>query len=217
MFYRSDQPHGLPHSPFNAIVVPRPIGWISSLDADGRVNLAPYSFFNAVAYTPPQVMFSASGGHVQGGLKDSVANIEATGEFVVNLATWDLRRQMNASSIAAPHGIDEFEVAGLTKARSELVAPPRVAETPVHLECRYVQSVKLLSSHPDNPPTVVFGEVLGIHIDDSVLTDGLVDMAKLQPIGRLGYMDYVKVTEVFTMQRPKWPDDAPAKLRERVS
>ena len=217
MFYRSDQPHGLPHNPFNAIVVPRPIGWISSLDADGKVNLAPYSFFNAVAYTPPQVMFSASGGHAQGGLKDSIANIEATGEFVVNLATWDLRRQMNASSIAAPHGVDEFEVAGLTKARSELVAPPRVAETPVHLECRYVQSIKLLSDDPDNPPTVVFGEVLGIHIDDSVLTDGLVDMAKLQPIGRLGYMDYVKVTEVFTMQRPKWPDDAPAKVRESVS
>ena len=216
MFYRTDQPHGLPHSPFNAIVVPRPIGWISSLSADGKVNLAPYSFFNAVAYTPPQVMFSASGNHERGGLKDSVANIEATGAFVVNLATWALREPMNASSIAAPHGVDEFEVAGLTKARSTLVAPPRVAESPVHLECRYIQSVKLLSRDPTNPPTVVFGEVLGIHIDDGVLTDGLVDMAKLQPIGRLGYMDYVKVTEVFTMQRPKWPDDAPAKIRERV-
>ncbi|MGF1608399.1 MAG: flavin reductase family protein [Kiloniellales bacterium] len=217
MFFRSDQPHGLPHNPFNAIVVPRPIGWISSLSADGRVNLAPYSFFNAVAYTPPQVMFSASGRHDQGGPKDSVANIEATGEFVVNLATWALRTQMNASSIAAPHGVDEFEVAGLTKAGSTLVVPPRVAESPVHLECRYVQSVKLLSNDPSNVGTVIFGEVLGIHIDDSVLSDGLVDMTKLQPIGRLGYMDYVKVTEVFTMQRPKWPDDAPAKVRESVS
>ena len=217
MFYRTDQPHGLPHSPFNAIVVPRPIGWISSLDAEGRVNLAPFSFFNAVAYTPPQVMFSSSGRHEQGGPKDSVANIEETGEFVVNLATWDLRKQMNATSIAAPHGIDEFELAGLSKAKSELVAPPRVAESPVHLECRYVQSVRLLSRDPTNTPVVVFGEVLGIHIDDAMLTDGLVDMAKLQPIGRLGYMDYVKVTEVFTMQRPKWPEDAPAKLRESVS
>ena len=129
MFYLPDQPHGLRSNPLNAIVVPRPIGWISTLDRDGRANLAPFSFFNPVAYRPPQVMFAATGAHEQGGLKDSVANIEATGEFVVNLATWALREAMNASSIAAPHGYDEFAHAGLAKAPAQLVKPSRVAQS----------------------------------------------------------------------------------------
>src|SRR5687768_16123826 len=119
MFYRPDQPHGLRANPLNAIVVPRPIGWISSQNGAGRANLAPYSFFNAVAYRPPQLMFSATGPHDHGGLKDSIANIEATGEFVVNLATWELREAVNASSIGAPHGYDEFAHAGLGQAPSE--------------------------------------------------------------------------------------------------
>ena len=111
MFFASGTPHGLRHNPFNAIVVPRPIGWISTVDATGNANLAPYSFFNAVAYTPPQVIFSATGNHAtDGGFKDSVANVEATGEFVVNLATWDLREAMNRSAAPAPHGVDEFEI-----------------------------------------------------------------------------------------------------------
>ncbi len=207
MFFRSDQPHGLKRHPFNAIVVPRPIGWISSVDVEGRANLAPYSFFNGVSYLPPQVMFAATGNHDQGGLKDSVRNIEATGEFVVNLATWPLREQMNTTAIPAPHGVDEFEVAGLTKAASELVAAPRVAESPVHMECRHVRTVTLPTPDPDDPNTVVFGEVLGVHIDESVITDGLVDFAKLQPIGRLGYNDYVHVSEAFTMIRPSWQPD----------
>ena len=130
MFFRSDQPHGLKRHPFNAIVVPRPIGWISSVNPEGRVNLAPYSFFNGVAYIPPQVMFAATGNHDQGGLKDSVRNVETTGEFVVNLATWSLREQMNMTAIPAPHGVDEFEIAGLTKAPAELVSAPRVAGKP---------------------------------------------------------------------------------------
>lgn len=207
MFYKTDTPHGLPHNPFNAIVVPRPIGWISSMDAAGNVNLAPYSFFNAVAYVPPQVMFSATGAHDQDGLlKDSVRNIEETKEFVVNLATWDLREAVNASSVNAPHGTDEFGYAGLTKMASETVKPPRVAESPVHLECVHVQTVNLPDEGNNGPNTVVFGRVTGIHIDESVLTNGMVDYAKLQPIGRLGYKDYVRVTESFAMDRPVWKD-----------
>lgn len=205
MYYRTDEPHGLPHNPFNAIVVPRPIGWVSTMDKDGAVNLAPYSFFNAVAYHPPQVMYASTGNHVQGGLKDSVANIRATGEFVMNLATWPLREKVNLSSAPAPHGIDEFEVAGLTKASSSLVAPPRVAESPVNMECRLVKVVELLADDPDSPNLVVFGHVVAIHIADDVIRDGLVDIHRLQPISRLGYKDYGRVTEVFSMDRPGWP------------
>ena len=144
MFYRTDEPHGLPHNPFISLVIPRPIGWISSLAADGTVNLAPYSFFNAVAYSPPQVIFSGGARvPVPGGgaaIKDSVANVEATGEFVCNVATWELREAMNATSAEAPPEVDEFALAGLTMAKSELVAPPRVAESPIHLECKYLHS-----------------------------------------------------------------------------
>ena len=204
MFYRASEPHGLRHNPFNAIVVPRPIGWISTLDINGVANLAPYSFFNAVAYEPPQVIFSATHGHVQGGKKDSVKNAETTGEFVVNLATWDLREQMNASAVTAPSDVDEFEYAGLEKAPSELVKPPRVAESPVHFECRYTQTVQLPAADPNHPNSVVFGEVIGIQIADWAIEDGLVDTLKLQPIARLGYMEYTRVTEKFAMDRPTW-------------
>lgn len=213
MFYRPEDGHGLPHNPFGALVVPRPIGWISSLAADGSVNLAPFSFFNAVSYTPPQVIFSggaraAPKGAEEAPKKDSVANVEATGEFVANLATFDLRVQMNRSSIEAPPDFDEFDYAGLTKAPSALVKPPRVAESPVHLECRYLQSVALKTIPGHGPYTLVLGEVIGIHIDERVLTDGMVDMKKLRPIGRLGYMDFCVVEETFAMRRPRWPEDA---------
>ena len=208
MFYRTEEHHGLPHNPFNAIVLPRPIGWISSVDGDGNVNLAPYSFFNAVAYVPPQVVFSATGTHSEGGLKDSVKNIEETGAFVLNLATWNLREQMNASSVPAPRAVNEFEVAGLTPQPSHLVRPPRVAESPVHLECEYIQTIELLAPSAEQPNRLVLGKVVGIHIDESVLTDGLVDVAKLQPIGRMGYRQYVHVTEAFEMNRPSWTGGA---------
>ena len=205
MFYQTDQPHGLKHNPFNALVIPRPIGWISSMDAAGHVNLAPYSFFNGVAYTPPQVMFSSTGPHDAGGLKDTVANIEATGEFVINLVTAGLAEPMNATSAPAPHDIDEFDLAGVTAQKSELVAPPRVGESPVHFECRYVKTVDVLSAHEDHRNIVVFGEVIGIHIQDDMITaDGLIDVAKLRPIARLGYNDYTVVNPdtIFTMIRP---------------
>ena len=205
MFYEPKDGSGLPHNPLNAIVVPRPIGWISTLSAEGVPNLAPYSFFNAVAYTPPQVMFAATSNHQFGGLKDAVADAQATGEFVVNVATWEMREQMNASAVPAPREVDEFEYAGLTKAESRLVKCPRVAESPVHLECRYTKSLEVLSDDADNPNTVVFGEVVGVHIDDSVLVDGRVDFLKLRPVGRLGYLDFVEVDSFFTMPRPGWP------------
>ena len=133
------------HDPFNAVVVPRPIGWISTLDAAGRANLAPYSFFNAVAYRPPQVMFAATTGHTHGGLKDSIVNARETGEFVVNLATWSLREQMNTSAVPAPSDVDEFEYAGLRKAPAPVIKPPRVAGSPVQLECVYTRTVNLES------------------------------------------------------------------------
>jgi flavin reductase (DIM6/NTAB) family NADH-FMN oxidoreductase RutF len=205
VFYRPADGHGLRRDPFNAIVVPRPIGWISSADRDGRVNLAPFSFFNAVAYVPPQVMFATTGPHREGGDKDSLANIRETGEFAVNLATWPLREAVNASSAPAPHGIDEFELAGLTKAPARLIRPPLVAESPVHLECRLVRIVDLPSPDADDPNTVVFGEVIGVHIEDRFVVDGLVDTARLDAIARLGYDQYTRVVEVFAMTRPGWP------------
>ena len=205
MFFRPGGDHGLASNPFNQLVVPRPIGWISSLGRDGHVNLAPFSFFNAVAYVPPQVMFATTGPHRDGGAKDSLRNIRETGEFVVNLATWALREAVNASSAAAPGGIDEFELAGLTKEPARVVQPPRVAESPVHLECVLTTTVELPTPDPTDPNTVVFGEVVGIHIDDEVIVDGRVDVLKLDPIARLGYDQYTRVTDIFAMTRPPWP------------
>jgi flavin reductase (DIM6/NTAB) family NADH-FMN oxidoreductase RutF len=207
MFYRTSEPHGLPHNPFNALVVPRPIGWISTVDRDGRANLAPYSFFNGIAYHPPQVMFSGTAKHPAGdGLKDSIQNAIDTGEFVVNFATYALREQMNLSCANAPSGVDEFEIAGLTKEPAELVRAPRVKECPAHLECKVSQTVVLETNEPvGSPARMIIGRVEGVHIDESVLTDGLVDFEKLHPLARLGYMEYADFTQTFTMHRPDWP------------
>jgi flavin reductase (DIM6/NTAB) family NADH-FMN oxidoreductase RutF len=205
VFYRPGDDHGLRGDPFNQLVVPRPIGWISSMGADGSVNLAPFSFFNAVAYVPPQVMFATTGPHNLGGPKDSLRNIRETGEFVFNLATWELRGAVNLSSAPAPPGTDEFEVAGLSKTVARIVRPPLVAESPVHLECRLVTTVDLPTPDPDDPNTAVFGEVVGIHIADEAIVERSVDVLRLDPIARLGYNQYTRVTEVFTMTRPGWP------------
>lgn len=198
MFYEPlKRNHGLPHDPFKAIVAPRPIGWISSVSASGNVNLAPYSFFNGVATFPPMVMFSSES------RKDSVANIEETGEFVCNLATWDLRDAMNKTSAHVPPQVNEFELAGLTQAPSNLVKPPRVAESPCALECKATQIVQMRD--PDGRPQqnfVVFGQVMGIHIDERFIKNGILDAAALKPIARLGYRDYSVVTELFQMTRP---------------
>ncbi len=200
MFYRPGlDPHGLAHNPFKALVAPRPIGWISSMDADGRVNLAPYSFFNAIADTPPMVMYSSTGRKIgvdEG--KDTVANIRATGEFVANIVSFALRDAMNASSGHYPAGEDEFRRAGLTAAPCAVVAPPRVAEAPASLECRAWKVLDL----PGEANVMVIGEVVGVHIDDAMLREGRVDVTRYAPLARLGYRDYAAVREVFPLDRP---------------
>ncbi len=205
VFFRPGEPHGLNGSPFNQLVLPRPIGWISSVSSDGCVNLAPFSFFNAVAYVPPQVMFATTGPHQAGGPKDSLGNIRETREFVANLATWELRHAVNTSSAPAPGEIDEFELAGVTKAPARIVQAPYVAESPVHLECVLTEIVELPTPDAGDPNTVVFGEVVGIDIAERVIRDGRVDALALDPIARLGYDQYTRVADVFTMTRPGWP------------
>ena len=182
-------------------MVPRPIGWISSLSSDGIANLAPYSFFNAVSGVPPFVMFSSAG------RKDSQTNIEATGEFVVNMAVADLKDAMNRSSAAFAPGVDEFARAGLEKARCHNVSAPRVAASPVALECVLNSIVPLTARDGTKARSeVIFGEVVGIHISDAVIVDGMLDITRIRPLSRLGYMDYAIIDEVFPIARPTETD-----------
>jgi len=192
--------HHLPHDPLLALVAPRPIGWISTLNAEGGVNLAPYSFFNLVAYHPPQVMFSSTG------RKDSQANAEATGEFVCSLATWDLREAMNLSSAPVERGLSEPELIGLAMAPSRTVRPPRVAASPAALECRYWRTVELKSMEGRPASSLVLGEVTGIYIDDAVIEGGRVNLALARPLARLGYMEFATLGEIFSMARPAAQD-----------
>jgi flavin reductase (DIM6/NTAB) family NADH-FMN oxidoreductase RutF len=198
MFYDAvANSHGLQWDPFKALVSPRPIGWISTLGQNGVVNLAPYSFFNAVSTDPHFVMFSS------GGRKDSQRNAEETGEFVCSLATFELRDAMNRTSQHVGPEVDEMRMAGLTPAPSRIVAPPRVAESPVAFECKYWRTIELPG--PDGGPgthAIVLGQVVGVHIDDTVIVDGKVDVTKLKPIARLGYGDYAVIEEVFELSRP---------------
>lgn len=200
MFYRPQtEPHGLAHNPFKALVAPRPIGWMSSLDAEGRANLAPFSFFNAVADTPPMVMYSSTGRKLgRDESKDTLANIRATGEFVANIVPLSLQDAMNLSSAALPADVDEFDRAGLGRTPSVMVAPPRVAAAPAALECRLWRIIDL----PGEANHLVFGEVVGIHIEDAVIRDGIVDVTLYRPLARLGYRDYAAVAEVFALDRP---------------
>jgi len=202
MFYRTTEDHGLKFNPFKALVAPRPIGWISTISADGEVNLAPYSFFNGVSYTPPMVMFCANGSHPEGGDKDTLRNVHETGEFVCNMATWELREEMNTTSSSVARKVDEFDLAGLEREPAELVAPPRVKASPAHLECRHVHTTTLPSTMPGGANNIVIGEVLGVHIDESIIKDGMIDTGAMRPIARLGYFEYTVVDEVFTMPRP---------------
>ena len=199
MFYRPEEGHGLPHNPFNAIITPRPIGWISTRDADGVNNLAPYSFFNGVAYTPPQVMFASTGQKPdQAGTKDSVANIRATGAFCVNVAEYAAREALNASSATLPREVDEFAHAGLEAAECSEIDCARIANAPAALECRMTQIVPLRGENN----TLVLGEVVGVHLRDDCIRDGRFDVLSFQPLARLGYRDYSHVTELFEMIRP---------------
>ena len=199
MFYETAKnDHGLPYNPLKAIVAPRPIGWITSMSERGEINLAPYSFFNAVSDRPPIVLFSSEGP------KDSLAFVEETKEFVCSLATFDLRNAMNETSGDYPRGVNEMAECGLAPAPSRLVRPPRVAASPCALECRLLRIINLedlegrtLSRY------VVFGQVVGVHIDDRFIKNGRLDTAAMRPIARCGYSDYAVVDEVFAMTRPK--------------
>jgi flavin reductase (DIM6/NTAB) family NADH-FMN oxidoreductase RutF len=200
-YYEPAMGHGLPHDPFNAIVGPRPIGWVSTQGKDGSVNLAPYSFFNAFNYHPPIIGFASVGA------KDSLRNVEETGEFVWNLSTKALAEQMNQSCAAVSYGTDEFELAGLTKLASRLVAPPRVAESPVNFECKVCDIIRL-KSHTGKPADswLTLGEVVAVHIDKSLLKNGVFDTFNAQIILRSGGPSaYALITPEtrFDMHRPR--------------
>lgn len=201
MFYEAGQrPPVLKHDPFKAIVSPRPIGWIGTKSKDGVLNLAPYSFFAAIADRPPLVMFSSSG------RKDSQRNVEETGVFTTNLAGRALLDAMNLSSVSAPSDVDEFALAGLTPAMGRLVDAPFVAEAYAALECRAVE-VKPLKGLDgvESENTMIIGQVVGVHIRDEAIRDGRLDMGLVRPLGRLGYMDYCDAGDVFELFRPNWP------------
>ena len=205
MYYDPDKnDHGLAHSPFKSCVVPRPIGWISTKSPEGIDNLAPYSQFQNLNFDPAYVMFSA-GQSTLAGRKDTVANIEATGEFVYNMATYDLRDAVNRSAAEVPPEVDEFELAGVTKVPSVRVEPYRVAESPIQFECRYHETIRLPGNGPKGKGSidVVIGRVVLVHIrDDVIRPDGRIDIARIRPLARLGYYDYTSVESIFEMVIP---------------
>ena len=197
MFYDARTKAPLKHDPVKALVAPRPIGWISTLSREGVANLAPYSFFNLVASGPSIVAFSSAG------RKDSQTNAEQTGEFVCNIASFDQREAVNSSAATLPPEIDEFALTGLGTLPSQLIKPPRVKGAPAHLECVYLQTVPLFSKDGvRNGFDLVLGEVVGVHIDDQFVKEGLVDTAAMRLIARLGYLDYSVTDEVFALKRP---------------
>lgn len=198
MFYEpSKANHGLPHDPFKALVAPRPIGWIGSYDEDKSPNLAPYSFFNAVSASPPIICFASQG------YKDSVENIDQTGAFSHNLAVWDLKDAMNASSAGVARDVNEFDLAKLSEKQCELVDAPYVAESPAIMECVHLETKRVNDRHGNQTECyLVFGEVVGVRIDERVIVDGLVDPRLLRPIARMGYMDYSLGDDPFILGRP---------------
>jgi flavin reductase (DIM6/NTAB) family NADH-FMN oxidoreductase RutF len=203
MFYEPGKTaHGLPRDPFKSCVVPRPIGWISTISREGVHNLAPFSQFQNLTFDPPYVMFAANQ-NTTGRRKDTVVNTEATGEFVWNMATYELREAVNKSAEELPSHVDEFEVAGLTKAESKIVKACRVAESPIHFECAYYTTIRLPGNGTMGTVDIVIGRVIGIHIEeDAIGTDGRIDILKLRPIARLGYHDYTSVESIFSMIIP---------------
>jgi len=207
MFYEPRKNnHGLAHDPFKSCVVPRPIGWISTVGSDGVANLAPFSQFQNLTFDPPYVMFAANQ-KTDGRRKDSVVNAEQNGEFVYNMATYDLREAMNLSAQQVPPEVDEFELAGVTKAPSRLVRAPRVAESPIHFECRYHQTIRLPGNDTMGTVDIVFGQVIGIHVkDEFIQPDGKLNILKIRPLARLGYYDYTSIESVFEMIIPG-PDE----------
>lgn len=199
MFYVPKDGHGLPHNPFSAIITPRPIGWISTRGNDGLDNLAPYSFFSAAAYTPPQVMFSSTATKPdRGDTKDSVGNIRDTGIFCVNIVEYAMKDAMNLTSGSLPRDEDEFTHAGIEREECRVIDCPRVKGAPAALECRLTQVVTL----PGVSNFVVLGEVVGVHLRDDCLVDGTFDVTRFNPLARLGYRDYTVVRDLFSLTRP---------------
>ena len=198
MFYEpKNNDHGLARPPFKSCVVPRAIGWLSTLSVDGVPNLAPYSQFTNLTFEPPYVAVSINQNHLQN-RKDTTINIEETGEFVHNMVTYDLRHKMNITASEFDPDVDEFERAGLTKAPSKLVKPFRVAESPLQLECKYVETIRLPGDGRWGTCDVIIGKVIGIHIKDEFITpEGKIDILKIKPLARLGYSDYTYVDKVF--------------------
>jgi len=197
MFYDTKlNNHGLKSNPFKACIVPRPIGWISTINEAGIINVAPYSYFNAVADIPPTIMF-ASGFNPDGSDKDSLKNIEVTREFVVNIASFDSREMMNCSSSSLPHGVSEAEAFSIETSPSHFVKPPRIKAAHISFECKYLKTVEIPASSK-----IILGTVVGIYIDDEIITEDRVDIQKLKPIARLGYNEYAVIEQVFKMNRP---------------
>ena len=194
--------HGLPYNPFKAIVVPRPIGWITTLDGKGRVNLAPYSYFNAFSDDPPIVGFSSTG------YKDSVTNVAETGEFVCNMASLDFFENVSLTSAPLAHGEDEMVHAGLEPAPSRLVKPPRVAGIAAALECKRLSITELKDMDGKGVNSfLVLGQVIGVYIDDRFIKDGRLDTLSIKPLSRLGYQDYAAVERIFSLARPAGAGD----------
>ncbi|MEP2534096.1 flavin reductase family protein [Shimia sp.] len=199
MFYQPKDGHGLPHNPFNALITPRPIAWVSTRDADGVRNLAPYSFFNGTAYVPPQVMFASTGTKPdQSEGKDSLSNIRATNVFCINIVQESMRDAMNVSTTGFDKDVDEFQRAGLTAAACKTIDCPRLDGAPASLECRLTGIVPLLGENN----FMIMGEVSGIHLRDNCIVDGIFDVTTFRPLARLGYRDYSVVDNTFTLQRP---------------
>jgi len=203
VFYKTGEPHGLPHDPFKSCVAPRPIAWVTSIHPNGTINLAPFSFFNALASDPPMVMIAFTGYHAHGGEKDTLHNIKASGEFVVNMVPLELKDAMNLTSGPHAHEVNELELAGLTTEAAELVKPPRVREAPIHLECEFFQEIVLPCTLANSINSTIIGKVLGVHIRDEVLQDGLIDLNRIKPLARLGYQEYTAVDNIFKMTRPQ--------------
>jgi flavin reductase (DIM6/NTAB) family NADH-FMN oxidoreductase RutF len=201
MFYRPSEGHGLPRDPWMMCVIPRPIGWISTLSAAGELNLAPYSFFNAVAEDPPMVMFATNGAHSHGE-KDTARNVRATREFVCSMASSELRTEVKISSVPLKPGDNEFARAQLETEVSNLVKPPRVKGSPIQLECTFVAAIDLPRGASGDRNLLTIGEVVGVHIDDAVMRDGLVDVTRLRPLARLGYDQFTEVSHAFSVLLP---------------
>lgn len=199
MFYRPDEGHGLPHNPFNALITPRPIAWVSTQDRNGVANLAPYSFFNGTAYVPPQVMFASTGTKEdQTNAKDTLANIRATDVFCINIVEQTMTDAMNISTNGFAKDVDEFERAGLTASQCETIECPRLADAPASMECKVTQIIQMKGENN----YVIHGEVTGIHMRDNCIVDGIFDVTTFRPLARLGYRDYSVVDNTFTLARP---------------